>query len=66
MVNIALTEAEAATLKEVLQGYLSDLRMEIAGTNAMDMREQLEDQEDLLKRLLGQLAGQQIAEGVRE
>ena len=55
MVQISLTAEEAATLREVLQTYVSDLRMEIAGTDAMDFRERLKKEEAFLKRLLEQL-----------
>jgi hypothetical protein len=55
MVNVALTEAEATMLQEVIESYLSDLRMEIADTDSQDVREQLKKQEEFLKKLLGQL-----------
>lgn len=55
MPQIAMTQAEAVALREILSGYLSDLRMEIADTDSMQFREGLKGQEALLKKLLGQL-----------
>lgn len=55
MIQINLTEAEAVDLREVLESYLSELRMEIANTDSMDFREGLKRREQLLKRLLGAL-----------
>lgn len=55
MLQINLTAEEATTLKDVLTGYVSDLRMEIAGTDAMDLRERLKEEEVFLKKLLQQL-----------
>jgi hypothetical protein len=53
--QITLTQEEAAQLREVLNSYLSDLRMEIADTDSMPFREDLKRQEVLLKKLLQQL-----------
>jgi hypothetical protein len=55
MVRLELPDDDAAALREVLQRYLSDLRMEIADTDHMDFRERLKETEELLKRLLRQL-----------
>ena len=55
MFQITLTAAEAADLREVLESYLSELRMEIANTDSMDFRERLKQREGLLKRLLAGL-----------
>jgi hypothetical protein len=52
---IELTAEEAATLSRVLSSYLSDLRMEVAGTDRMDFREALKEEEAFLKKLLVQL-----------
>lgn len=57
MVQLTLTAEEAATLRSVLQSYVSDLRMEIADTDSMDFRERLKAEETVLKRLLQQLGG---------
>ena len=42
-------------LGEVLQSYLSDLRMEIADTEAMEFRERLKRQEAFINKLLQEL-----------
>lgn len=55
MATIELNEDEAATLRKVLENYLSDLRMEIADTDALDYREQLKERKALLNRVLEQL-----------
>jgi hypothetical protein len=55
MPRIELTPEDAATLHEVLESYLSDLRMEIAGTDSMDFRELLKAKERFLKGLLPRL-----------
>ncbi len=55
MVRIDLTQPEAAMLSDVLKNYVSDLRMEIADTDSMDLREELKGREALLKHLIGRL-----------
>lgn len=55
MIQLTLDEREARILAEVLQSYLSDLRMEIADTDRMDFREMLKEREAVLNRLLAEL-----------
>ena len=55
MAQLTLTDQEAATLRRVLEQYVSDLRMEIADTDAMDFREQLKREEAFLKTVIEQL-----------
>jgi hypothetical protein len=55
VVQINLTQEEAAALSGVLSSYLSDLRMEIADTDSMQFREDLKRQEALLSSLLERL-----------
>jgi hypothetical protein len=55
MIHLTLPPAEAALLSEMLENVLSDLRMEIANTDALDVRESLKRKEEFLKRLLRQL-----------
>lgn len=55
MVQLSLTPAEAAMLREVLTSYVSDLRMEIADTDAHDYREELKEEEAFLKRVIERL-----------
>lgn len=57
MAPVTLTDQEAATLRKALEVYLSDLRMEIADTDAQDFREDLKQEEAVLKRLLERLRG---------
>ncbi|MGA1824036.1 MAG: hypothetical protein ACMUIP_05165 [bacterium] len=52
MVEISLTSQEAWVLKEILESYLSDLRMEIADTDKMDFRDGLKKREEFLKKLI--------------
>jgi hypothetical protein len=55
MAQVTLTDQEAATLQKALEVYLSDLRMEIADTDAQDFREDLKREEAVLTRLLERL-----------
>lgn len=58
MIRIDLAPDEAMLLRETLESWLSDLRMEIAATDAMDFREELKGKEDLLKGLIERLKAQ--------
>ena len=51
MAQFDLTGEEAAVLRQALESYLSDLRMEIADTDQMDYRQELKRQEEILTRL---------------
>lgn len=55
MAQLALTEDEAGTLRKALESYLSDLRMEIADTDAYDFREGLKQEAAVIKGLLERL-----------
>lgn len=55
MVQIELNSQEVEMMKEIIEGYLSDLRMEIADTDRMDFRENLKKKEGFLKSLLQRL-----------
>ncbi len=57
MVQLTLTPDEAAALRQVLSHYLSDLRMEIADTDAARFRERLKEEEAFLNRVIAQLGG---------
>jgi hypothetical protein len=48
MPNIQLTAAEATLLKEILETNLSDLRMEIAGTDLKSFRDKLKEKEAVI------------------
>jgi hypothetical protein len=58
MVQLTLTDTDAATLKRALETYLSDLRMEVADTDGADFRAGLKQEESVITRLVGQLGGQ--------
>lgn len=55
MATLTLSDEEAGLLKDILDGYLSDLRMEIADTDRQDFREILKKRKEFLGRLLEQL-----------
>ncbi|MEJ2634761.1 MAG: hypothetical protein P8184_05660 [Calditrichia bacterium] len=56
MIQLEISKDEAVILKDYIESCLSDLRMEIAGTESMDFRERLKKKEAFLKRLLEQLS----------
>ncbi len=56
MTRIELTTEEAQTLSEILESYLSDLRMEIAATENRDWRVIMKERESFLKDMLSRLA----------
>ena len=55
MVQIEMTREEALVLKETLDSFLSDLRMEIADTDRMDFREHLKHRKAVLMKVLESL-----------
>lgn len=55
MIRLELTTKEADILAKTLTSYISDLRMEVAGTEAMDFREVLKEEEAVLKKILAML-----------
>jgi acetolactate synthase small subunit len=54
-VRVELTTEEAKELHEILDNYLSDLRMEIVDTESHDFRAMLKKRKDFIERLLQQL-----------
>ena len=52
MATIELGREEARLLREVLESYLSDLRMEIRGTDSRRFRDDLKKTEAMLRNLL--------------
>jgi hypothetical protein len=58
MVRIEFTSEEAESLREILDNYLSDLRMEIVDTDSHDYREMLKKRRDFVARTITQLAEQ--------
>ena len=57
MPNIQLTEEEASELHSILDGYLSELRMEIERTENGAFRSKLQSRERLVKKLIQELGG---------
>jgi len=55
MVRLELEQDQAEMLREMLESYLGDLRMEISQTDQMDFREDLKKREALLKDLIARL-----------
>jgi hypothetical protein len=52
MIQLNLTGEERDILREALRSYLSDLRMEIADTERKEMRENLKNEERVLKKII--------------
>lgn len=52
MINLVLSESERQILQEILENTLSDLRMEIANTDKLAMREMLRDRKMVLVKTL--------------
>lgn len=55
MIRMDLSEQEATILSQILCSDLSDLRMEIAGTESQPFREQLKFKEQVMKDLVKRL-----------
>lgn len=55
MTQLDLTNDEKQILIEVLESYLSDLRMEIADTDSMDFREKLKTKKSVLMKVVESL-----------
>lgn len=51
MIEIDLNDEERATVVTALDEFISDLRMEIAGTDSMDYRENLKTRKNALIKL---------------
>ena len=52
MITLDLNDEEQKILTFVLESYLSDLRMEIAGTDRMDFREMLKERKAVIRKAL--------------
>ena len=55
MPTLNLSSEQAETLAQVLEDYISDLRMEVANTDSQEFRDDLKKKELFLKDLLRQL-----------
>jgi hypothetical protein len=58
MIRLELTPEQADELREVLESYVSEMRMQISSTEQMDFRESLKDRKEFLNRLIQQLQTQ--------
>lgn len=58
MAHLSLNVQESTVLAQALESYLSDLRVEIAGTDGYELRETLKGQEEILARILLALRGE--------
>ena len=56
MAEVTLTDREEKMLKEILESYLSDLRMEVADTDRKEYRDELKVEEAFLKDLIAKLS----------
>lgn len=56
MVHLELTPTHAEVLRMVLEDYLSELRMEIAGTDLQAYREKLKSRKAVLRGIVGQIS----------
>lgn len=55
--ELRLQAGDAALLADILQRFLSDLRMEVASTENYDLRQTMKHNEDAIRRMLEQLSG---------
>lgn len=53
--HLDLSHDDARLLYECLQAYLSELRREVAATDAREMRHQLGQRQELCERLINEL-----------
>ncbi len=58
MAQIEIDNEEIMMLEDILQSYLSDLRMEIADTDLKDFRDNLKIKEEFIKAFLKRMAEQ--------
>lgn len=61
MIRIEFSDSDASRLREMCESQLSDLRMEIAGTDSMDFRLRLKQDAELLRKLIAQLEAARAA-----
>lgn len=55
MASLTFTENEVTLVREILEAYYSDLRMEIAGTDNKQVRDELKQKEAAIKGILDRL-----------
>ncbi|HKJ00822.1 MAG TPA: hypothetical protein VJ997_00165 [Longimicrobiales bacterium] len=56
MIHLELTPTHAEVLRMVLEDYLSELRMEIAGTDSQAYREKLKSRKAVLRAVMSQIS----------
>ncbi len=61
MLTISLNDRERDVLRHALDYYISELRMEVAGTDRKDFRDQLKDEEEMLKSIRERLQAETVA-----
>ncbi len=61
--DLVLSKDDFVLLKKILETYISDLRMEIAGTDSGDWRKRMHLDEDRAKAMLARLETPQPSEG---
>jgi hypothetical protein len=59
MVRIELSDEQARTLRDMMESWLGDLRMEVSSTDQKDWRDALKAREALLKEVIQQLSTSQ-------
>jgi hypothetical protein len=57
MLNLDLSAAEQAILREVLEDAVSELGTEIGGTDSKDFRDDLKDRREVLQKVIAALGG---------
>jgi hypothetical protein len=58
MANLEFTEKDLALVREILESYYADLRMEIAGTDNKQVRDTLKEKEISIRGILDRLPPQ--------
>jgi hypothetical protein len=56
MAGLEFSDREVNLVREILESYFADLRMEIAGTDNKEMRDALKEKEQEIKDILDRLA----------
>jgi hypothetical protein len=64
MAQLVFTNEEITTLLQTLQSDLSDLRMEIGGTDSKEFRDGLKATEAVIKGIIGKLERSLQGEGI--
>jgi predicted component of type VI protein secretion system len=52
VLNVQLSASEEAILRDVLEVVLSDLGMEIAGTDSQDFRDRLKERREVVRKVI--------------